>query len=128
MFHEGSGGIGGVAQCKKEQFVQCTRASIDCLDGELLNPMWQLWQYPTTIYSHWRTWNKKKTIYPSIPTTRAVPATMEWIDVAGLRRGAGLGNRFLTTIRDCHGPFATWCVCFPVATAAVVPGRQLFIT
>ena len=41
---------------------------------------------------------------------RAVPATMEWVDVAGLVRGAsrgeGLGNRFLATCREadaiCH--------------------------
>ena len=35
-----------------------------------------------------------------------VYATMEWVDVTGLCRGAyrgeGLGNRFLGTIRDCH--------------------------
>jgi GTP-binding protein YchF len=37
---------------------------------------------------------------------RTVPATMEWIDVAGLAKGAhrgeGLGNRFLATLRECH--------------------------
>jgi hypothetical protein len=37
---------------------------------------------------------------------KQVFATMEWVDVAGLCRGAyrgeGLGNRFLATIRDCH--------------------------
>lgn len=36
---------------------------------------------------------------------RVVPATMEWVDVAGLVRGAsrgeGLGNRFLGTAREC---------------------------
>jgi GTP-binding protein YchF len=36
---------------------------------------------------------------------KAVPATLTWIDVAGLVRGAsrgeGLGNRFLATIREC---------------------------
>jgi len=36
---------------------------------------------------------------------QAVPATMEWIDVAGLAKGAhrgeGLGNRFLATLREC---------------------------
>ena len=37
---------------------------------------------------------------------RAVPATIDWIDVAGLvegaSRGEGLGNRFLATVRECH--------------------------
>lgn len=37
---------------------------------------------------------------------KQVFATMEWVDVAGLCRGAhrgeGLGNRFLGTIRDCN--------------------------
>jgi GTP-binding protein YchF len=37
---------------------------------------------------------------------RTVPATMDWIDVAGLAKGAsrgeGLGNRFLATLRECH--------------------------
>lgn len=37
---------------------------------------------------------------------KAVPATMEWVDVAGLCKGAsrgeGLGNRFLGTVRDCN--------------------------
>lgn len=36
---------------------------------------------------------------------RHVPATMEWVDVAGLAKGAsrgeGLGNRFLATVREC---------------------------
>lgn len=36
---------------------------------------------------------------------RTVPATMDWIDVAGLAKGAhrgeGLGNRFLATLREC---------------------------
>jgi len=36
---------------------------------------------------------------------RTVPATIDWIDVAGLARGAsrgeGLGNQFLATIREC---------------------------
>jgi GTP-binding protein YchF len=36
---------------------------------------------------------------------RSVPATMDWIDVAGLAKGAsrgeGLGNRFLATLREC---------------------------
>ena len=36
---------------------------------------------------------------------KVVPATLTWIDVAGLVRGAsrgeGLGNRFLATIREC---------------------------
>ena len=36
---------------------------------------------------------------------RTVPATMEWVDVAGLAKGAsrgeGLGNRFLATAREC---------------------------
>lgn len=37
---------------------------------------------------------------------RKVPATMDWIDVAGLarnaHRGEGLGNQFLGTLRECH--------------------------
>ena len=37
---------------------------------------------------------------------RTVPATMDWIDVAGLaqnaHRGEGLGNQFLGTLRECH--------------------------
>lgn len=36
---------------------------------------------------------------------RTVPATIDWIDVAGLTKGAsrgeGLGNKFLATIREC---------------------------
>ena len=36
---------------------------------------------------------------------RTVPATLEWVDVAGLARGAsrgeGLGNRFLAAAREC---------------------------
>ena len=38
-------------------------------------------------------------------TERAVPATIEWVDIAGLAKGAsrgeGLGNKFLGTVRDC---------------------------
>ncbi len=37
---------------------------------------------------------------------RLVSATMEWVDVAGLVKGAsrgeGLGNRFLATVRECN--------------------------
>lgn len=37
---------------------------------------------------------------------RAVPATIDWVDVAGLVRGAsrgeGLGNQFLATARECN--------------------------
>jgi GTP-binding protein YchF len=37
---------------------------------------------------------------------KITPATMEWIDVAGLAKGAhrgeGLGNRFLGTLRECN--------------------------
>lgn len=40
---------------------------------------------------------------------KQVHATVEWVDVAGLCRGAyrgeGLGNRFLGTIRDCNAIF-----------------------
>ena len=36
---------------------------------------------------------------------RAVPATIEWVDIAGLAKGAsrgeGLGNKFLGTAREC---------------------------
>ena len=36
---------------------------------------------------------------------QTIPATIDWIDVAGLTRGAsrgeGLGNQFLATIREC---------------------------
>lgn len=39
-------------------------------------------------------------------SVKTVPATMEWIDVAGLAKGAhrgeGLGNRFLGTLRECN--------------------------
>lgn len=39
-------------------------------------------------------------------STKTIPATMEWIDVAGLAKGAhrgeGLGNRFLGTLRECN--------------------------
>ena len=38
-------------------------------------------------------------------TERALPATLEWVDVAGLAKGAsrgeGLGNKFLATAREC---------------------------
>lgn len=38
-------------------------------------------------------------------TERAVPATMEWVDIAGLAKGAsrgeGLGNKFLGKVREC---------------------------
>ena len=38
-------------------------------------------------------------------TTRTVPATIEWVDIAGLAKGAsrgeGLGNKFLGTAREC---------------------------
>lgn len=37
---------------------------------------------------------------------KTVPATMEWVDVAGLAKGAhrgeGLGNRFLASLRECN--------------------------
>ncbi|CAJ1953478.1 unnamed protein product [Cylindrotheca closterium] len=37
---------------------------------------------------------------------KTVPATIEWVDVAGLAKGAhrgeGLGNRFLGTLRECR--------------------------
>ena len=37
---------------------------------------------------------------------KTIPATMEWMDVAGLAKGAhrgqGLGNRFLGTLRECN--------------------------
>jgi len=37
---------------------------------------------------------------------KTIPATMEWVDVAGLAKGAhrgeGLGNRFLGTLRECN--------------------------
>lgn len=39
-------------------------------------------------------------------SARTVPATIEYVDVAGLAKGAhrgeGLGNRFLATLRECH--------------------------
>ncbi len=39
-------------------------------------------------------------------SVKTVPATMEWVDVAGLAKGAhrgeGLGNRFLGTLRDVN--------------------------
>ena len=38
-------------------------------------------------------------------SSRTVPATLEWVDVAGLAKGAhrgeGLGNRFLGNLRNC---------------------------
>ena len=38
-------------------------------------------------------------------TERAVPATIEWVDIAGLAKGAsrgeGLGNKFLAKAREC---------------------------
>ena len=38
-------------------------------------------------------------------STRTVPATIDWVDVAGLvkgaHRGEGLGNKFLANLRDC---------------------------
>ena len=38
-------------------------------------------------------------------TERTVPATIEWVDIAGLAKGAsrgeGLGNKFLGTVREC---------------------------
>jgi hypothetical protein len=38
-------------------------------------------------------------------STRAVPATIDWVDVAGLvkgaHRGEGLGNKFLGNLREC---------------------------
>ncbi len=43
-------------------------------------------------------------IRPRIPSTRTVPATVEFVDIAGLvagaSRGEGLGNRFLASIRE----------------------------
>jgi GTP-binding protein YchF len=39
-------------------------------------------------------------------SVKTVPATIDWLDVAGLAKGAhrgeGLGNRFLGTLRECH--------------------------
>jgi len=39
-------------------------------------------------------------------SSRVVPANIEWVDVAGLVKGAlkgeGLGNQFLGTVRTCH--------------------------
>jgi GTP-binding protein YchF len=39
-------------------------------------------------------------------SSKQIPATMEWVDVAGLAKGAhrgeGLGNLFLATLRECH--------------------------
>eukprot|EP00980_Cylindrotheca_fusiformis_P000850 scaffold221_cov120-Cylindrotheca_fusiformis.AAC.11 len=39
-------------------------------------------------------------------SVKTVPATMDWLDVAGLAKGAhrgeGLGNRFLGTLRECR--------------------------
>lgn len=41
-----------------------------------------------------------------VGSIKATPATVEWIDVAGLAKGAhrgeGLGNRFLGTLRECR--------------------------
>jgi len=40
-----------------------------------------------------------------VKTTKIVPAIVEFVDIAGLVKGAsageGLGNKFLTNIRDC---------------------------
>jgi len=45
-------------------------------------------------------------IAPLVPTERIVPATVEFVDIAGLVRGAhqgeGLGNQFLGHIRNMH--------------------------
>lgn len=39
-------------------------------------------------------------------SSKQIPATMEWVDVAGLAKGAhrgeGLGNLFLATLRECN--------------------------
>ena len=47
-----------------------------------------------------------KALSKSADSLRSVPATIDWIDVAGLvegaSRGEGLGNRFLATVRECH--------------------------
>lgn len=41
-----------------------------------------------------------------VKTQKIVPAAVEFVDIAGLVKGAsqgeGLGNKFLTNIRDCH--------------------------
>ncbi len=48
---------------------------------------------------------KLKVLADIVKTTKIVPAIVEFVDIAGLVKGAstgeGLGNKFLTNIRDC---------------------------
>lgn len=47
-----------------------------------------------------------KTLAQLVHPQRVIPATVEFVDIAGLVRGAskgeGLGNKFLAKIRECH--------------------------
>jgi ribosome-binding ATPase len=49
--------------------------------------------------------DKLKVLADIVKTTKIVPAIVEFVDIAGLVKGAstgeGLGNKFLTNIRDC---------------------------
>lgn len=62
-------------------------------------------------------------------TTTAHPATMEWIDVAGLapnaHRGEGLGNQFLGTLRTCHALCHVVRVFDDITTTTNVDSRVL---
>ncbi len=72
-------------------------------------------------------------IAPRIPSTRTLPATVEFVDIAGLvagaSRGEGLGNRFLGSIREV-GLIAHVVRCFDDedithVSAVVDPARDI---
>lgn len=58
--------------------------------------MWAWWLCRISVWGCWRKFPRAR---------RSCPATIEFVDIAGLVKGAshgeGLGNQFLSNIREC---------------------------